>query len=264
MTVRHATPSHASVAPGRLFVVGLGPGDPRLLTPHARAILESADVVVGYALYVEQVRAWLPTTAVRASPIGDEQARAHEALALAADGQRVALVSSGDAGVYGMASVALEEWERWQPERAPAIEVVPGVTALLAAAALLGAPLGTDFAAVSLSDLLVPWPTIARRLEAVAAADFVVALYNPASRGRQWQLREACAILGARRPASTPVGIVRNASRPEQRVEIVTLAEVVAQTVDMLTILIIGNAGTRRTGSWLLTPRGYAGGTADR
>ena len=122
-----------------------------------------------------------------------------EALALAAAGQTVALVSSGDAGVYGMASVALEEWERLTEPR-PRIEMVPGVTALLAAAALLGAPLSLDFAAVSLSDLLVPWPTIVRRVEAVAAADFVVGLYNPASRGRDWQLGEACAILRRHRP----------------------------------------------------------------
>jgi precorrin-3B C17-methyltransferase len=135
--------------------------------------------------------------------------------------------------------------------------VVPGVTALLGAAALLGAPLGTDFAAVSLSDLLVPWPTIARRLEAVAAADFVVALYNPASGGRRWQLPEACVILRRHRADLTPVGIVRNAYRPDQRVTMTTLAELAGQPVDMLTIVVVGSSQTRRVGDLLLTPRGY-------
>jgi precorrin-3B C17-methyltransferase len=162
-----------------------------------------------------------------------------------------------------MASVALEEWQQWPAGRAPEMEVVPGVTALLAAAALLGAPLGTDFAAVSLSDLLVPWSTIARRLAAVAAADFVVALYNPASRGRRWQLGEACAILGQYRLPSTPVGIVRNASRAGERVEIVSLAELPARPIDMLTIVIVGSSATRRAGEYLLTPRGYARERAD-
>jgi precorrin-3B C17-methyltransferase len=258
-----ASVTPAPPAPGRLFVVGLGPGDPALLTPHARAALEAAETVCGYSAYVEQVRAWLPGAALRPSPIGEEQARAREAVALAAAGQTVALVSSGDAGVYGMASVAIEEWERWPRGRAPAVEVVPGVTALLAAAALLGAPLGTDFAAVSLSDLLVPWSTIARRLAAVAAADFVVALYNPASRGRQWQLREACVLLGEHRPPNTPVGIVRNAYRPGQQAKIVSLADLAAQPVDMLSILMVGSSQTRRAGRFLLTPRGYATAVQD-
>lgn len=244
-------------SPGRLSIVGLGPGDPALLTPQARAAVEAADMVLGYAAYVAQVRAWRPVGDYRASPIGDEQARAREALALAAEGLRVALVSSGDAGVYGMASIALEEWARWPSATAPRIEVVPGLTALLAAAALLGAPLATDFAAVSLSDLLVPWPAIARRLEAVAAADFVVALYNPASGGRRWQLPEACTILRRHRPDATPVGVVRNAYRPDQRVAIVPLAELLVQPVDMLTIIVVGSSQTRRVGDLLLTPRGY-------
>lgn len=251
--------SSAQPAVGRLFIVGLGPGDPALLTSRARTVLETVDLVVGYEAYVEQVRAWLPEIVAQASPIGEEVARARTALALAAEGQTVALVSSGDAGVFGMASVALEEWAHWPPDRAPAIEVVPGVTALLGAAALLGAPLGLDFAAVSLSDLLVPWPAIAARLAAVAAADFVVALYNPASRNRQWQFREACAILAEHRPVATPVGIVRNAYRPDQQVHIVSLADLAAQPVDMLTILLVGNTQTWRAGDYLITPRGYAG-----
>lgn len=242
---------------GQLWVVGLGPGAPELLTGEARAALERAEVIVGYGAYVEQVRAWLPHARYRAWPIGAERERAREAVQLAATGQTVALVSSGDAGVYGMAGLALEEWERLPPAGRPALAVLPGVTALLAAAALLGAPLGTDFAVVSLSDLLVPWPTIARRLEAAAAADFVLGLYNPASAGRRWQLLAACAILLRHRPPETPVGVVRAARRAGQQAAIVTLGELAAQPVDMLTVLIVGNRATRRCGPWLLTPRGY-------
>ncbi len=243
---------------GRLFVVGLGPGDPALLTGQARSALEAAEVLVGYAAYLDQVRAWLPAREYRPSPIGAERERAEAALALAAEGRTVALVSSGDAGVYGMASVALEALERWPGEEAPHVEIVPGVTALLAAAAVLGAPLGTDFAAVSLSDLLVPWDTIARRLEAVAAADFVVGLYNPASGARRWQLPAACAILSRHRSPETPVGIVRDAYRLGQRATIIPLAALPEQPIDMLTIAIVGSSQTRRVGQRLLTPRGYA------
>ena len=175
-STQHSALSTQHSAAGRLLVVGLGPGDPALLTGQARGVLEAADVLVGYAPYLDQVRAWRPSGDYRPSPIGQERARAREAVALAAAGQTVALVSSGDAGVYGMASLALEELAAWEGASSPELEVVPGVSALLAAAALLGAPLAGDFAAVSLSDLLVPWPTIARRLEAVAAADFVLAL----------------------------------------------------------------------------------------
>src|SRR5579885_3208895 len=220
---------HSSL--GRLFVVGLGPGDPALLTGQARSALETAEVLVGYAASLDQVRAWLPEREYRPSPLGAETERAAEALALAAAGRRVALVSSGDAGVYGMASVALEALERWRGTPPP-VEIVPGVTALLAAAAVLGAPLGTDFAAISLSDLLVPWETIARRLE---AADFVLALYNPASSARRWQLPAACAILRQHRSPETPVGIVREAYRPGQQVAIVSLASLADQPIDMLT-----------------------------
>jgi precorrin-3B C17-methyltransferase len=243
-----------------VFVVGLGPGDPALLTGEARAVLETADVLVGYEAYLDQVRAWRPEADYRPSAIGAERERAALALSLAAHGQTVALVSSGDAGVYGMASLALEALERWVGPARPRLEVVPGVTALLAAAALLGAPLGMDFAAISLSDLLVPWPTIARRLEAAGAGDFVVALYNPASRGRRWQLPEACAILGRHRAPETPVGLVRAAYRPGQAVRIVPLAAVAREPVDMLTILIVGNSQTRQVDRRLVTPRGYSAG----
>lgn len=242
---------------GELLVVGLGPGDPALLTGQARAALASAAVLVGYSGYLDLVRAWRPDADFRPSPIGAERARAHEAVALAAAGQRVALVSSGDAGVYGMAGLALEEWARLSPAERPAFAVLPGVTALLAAGALLGAPLGADFAAISLSDLLTPWSTIERRLDAAAAADFVLALYNPASGARRWQLPAACALIGRHRAPDTPVGVARNVGRPEQAVALLTLAELPTWPVDMLSIAIVGGSTTRRLGDYLLTPRGY-------
>lgn len=242
---------------GRLFVVGLGPGEPGLLAPRARLALEAAQVIVGYTAYLDQIADLAPAAERRAYPLGAERARAQEAVALAAAGRTVALVSGGDAGVYGMASVALEALEVLPEGERPALEVVPGITALLAAAALLGAPLGTDFAAISLSDLLVPWPAIARRLDAAAAADFVLALYNPASAGRRWQLPAACAIIRRHRTPETPVGVVRAAYRPGQRVAIVPLGAVEQEPVDMLTIVIVGSSQTRRVGPYLLTPRGY-------
>ena len=244
---------------GTLYVVGIGPGAADLVTPRARRALERADVIVGYALYLDLVRAWLPEADYRPSPIGSEVERTREALALAAEHAQVALVGSGDAGIYGLAGLAHELCATcdWGGRRPPAIEVIPGTTAATAAAALLGAPLGHDFAAVSLSDLLTPWEVIARRLEAVAAADFVVALYNPASRRRRRQLDEARAILLRHRSPQTPVGIVTDASRAGERVTVTDLASLPACRVDMLSIVIVGNSQTRVHDGRMVTPRGY-------
>ncbi|MFN8556881.1 MAG: precorrin-3B C(17)-methyltransferase [Dehalococcoidia bacterium] len=188
----------------------------------------------------------------RPSPIGDEAARAREALTLAAQRQHVALLGSGDAGVYGLAGLVYEiratmEWQ----DAPPTVEVIPGVTAATAAAALLGAPLGHDFAVISLSDLLTPWEVIARRLEAAAEADFVIALYNPASRARRAQFEAARAILLRRRPPATPVGIVTDASRPGERTVITDLGSLAVDEVSMLSIVIVGNSHTAAsTDAW--------------
>lgn len=241
---------------GALFLVGLGPGDPRLLTRQAEEALRGADAVVGYSLYLDLLRPTFPGLDYRPGPITAEVERARAAVELALTGRRVALVGSGDAGVYGLAGLAFEVLEQRDGVELP-VEVVPGVTAALSAAALLGAPLGHDFCAISLSDLLTPWPAIARRLEAAATADFVTVLYNPASSRRRTQLTEAQRIFLLHRAAETPIGVVRNGYREDQSVALTTLGELAQTPVDMLTTVVIGNASTRRWAGRMITPRGY-------
>lgn len=242
---------------GSVVLVGLGPGEARHRTPAADVAVRSADVVVGYAPYVEQASALChPGQEVLAWPIGTEVERAVTALARAAAGRRVAVVCSGDAGVYAMASVVTE----LAPVHAPGIdvEVVPGVTAALAAAAVLGAPLGHDHAVISLSDLLTPWSVIESRVRAAAAGDFVTVFYNPRSRGRDWQLTAALDILRQHRPAGTPVGIVSDAGRPAQTAVLTTLDAVDPAAVGMTTCVIVGSSTTMLAGGRMVTPRGYA------
>jgi precorrin-2 C20-methyltransferase/precorrin-3B C17-methyltransferase len=252
--VRRASP--ASARSGKLWAIGLGPGDTALLTPQAEQALRSAEVIVGYTAYLDALKPLRLPGELRGSPIGAEAERAALALELAAAGRRVALVSSGDAGVYGMASLVLETAER-TPE--VDVEIVPGVTAALSAAALLGAPLGHDFACISLSDLLTPWDVIERRLEAAGAGDFVVALYNPISSRRTWQLPRARELLLRHRGPQTPVGLVDRAYRAGTRVERTTLGELSGTGVGMETLLIIGNSQTRVIRGRMVTPRGYGG-----
>jgi cobalt-precorrin 5A hydrolase/precorrin-3B C17-methyltransferase len=238
---------------GRLAVVGLGPGARDLLTPRAAAELRRASVVVGLDQYVDQIRDLLrPGTRVVASGLGAEQERARCAVEQASRGHAVALVGSGDAGVYAMGSPALALC-------GPDVEVVgvPGVTAAIAAAALLGAPLGHDHALISLSDLHTPWEAIERRLQSVAEGDLVVALYNPRSRARGHQLPRALTILAACRPPDTPVGVVRQASRPGERVLLTTLAGLDPEQVDMLSTVIIGSTRTVVVAGRMVTPREY-------
>ena len=239
---------------GHLSVVGLGPGDPRHRTPAAATAVRGAELVIGYGPYVDACADLLgPSQEVVRSPIGEEAVRAKQAVAEAEAGRRVALVCSGDAGVYAMASLAVEV----VGDSGVAVEIRPGVTAALAAAALLGAPLGHDHAVISLSDLLTPWPVIETRLRAAADADLVVALYNPRSRGRAWQLGAALAILAERRSPSTPVGIVTDATRPAQVVQVTTLAGLDQDVVGMTTCVIVGSSTTRVVGGRMVTPRGY-------
>ncbi|MFF4653918.1 precorrin-3B C(17)-methyltransferase [Streptomyces sp. NPDC001381] len=238
---------------GRLAVVGLGPGARDLLTPRAEDELRRASVLVGLDQYVDQIRDLLrPGTRILESGLGAEEERARTAVAEARKGHAVALIGSGDAGVYAMASPALAE-------ASDDIDVVgvPGVTAALAAAALLGAPLGHDHVSISLSDLHTPWEVIERRVRAAAEADLVVTFYNPRSRGRDWQLPKALAILAEHREPSTPVGVVRNASRPDGTARISTLAGLDPATVDMMTVVTVGNTATRNIAGRMVTPRGY-------
>lgn len=238
---------------GRLALVGLGPGAPDLLTPRAVEQLRAASVVIGLDQYVDQVRHLLrPGTRVLATGLGSEEERARSAVEAAQQGHAVALIGSGDAGVYAMASPALEA-------AADDIDVagVPGITAALAAAAVLGAPLGHDHAYISLSDLHTPWDAIERRVRAAAGGDFVVCFYNPRSRGRDWQLPKALSILAAHRPPDTPVGTVRNATRPDESAALTTLADLDPDTVDMYTVVVVGSSNTKEIAGRMVTPRGY-------
>ncbi|HEX2115417.1 MAG TPA: precorrin-3B C(17)-methyltransferase [Alphaproteobacteria bacterium] len=251
-------------ARGQLSVVGIGPGHASWRTPEVDAALAQATDVVGYGLYLDLLGSAIGGKRRHESALGAEEVRARLALDLAAEGRSVALVSSGDAGIYGLAALVFELLERGDVPgwRRIALRVCPGLSALQAAAARAGAPLGHDFCAVSLSDLLTPWSEIERRLQAAADGDFAVALYNPASARRRDQLRRAIHILRAQRPPATPVIAARNLGRVGESVETTTLAAFDMEAVDMLTLLLIGSSRTRAfaTGSahWVYTPRGYA------
>jgi len=250
----HATVAVARVRPrGRLAVIGIGPGARDLMTPRAVAELRRAAVVAGLDAYLEQVADLLrPGTRVLASGLGAEQERAAEAVAQARAGRAVALIGSGDAGVYAMGSPALE-----LAGDDIDVTVVPGVTAALAAAAVLGAPLGHDHVMISLSDLHTAWPVIERRIAAAAEGDLVTCFYNPASKKRTWQLRRALQLLAAHRPPATPVGWVRDASRPGQAASLSTLAEFDPTAADMHTLVVVGSSRTRIQAGRMVTPRDY-------
>ena len=238
---------------GRLSLVGLGPGDDALIPPLARNTLAASELVVGLEQYVDRVRHLLrPGTRISTPPLGSEVERAREALDEARAGGSVALVSSGDAGVYAMASPALE-----LAGEDVEVVVVPGITAAQAAAALLGSPLGHDHCSISLSDLLTPWEVIQDRVRAAAEADFVVSLYNPRSKGRDWQLGKAREILLRHRPPDTPVGIVKDAYREGQHITLTDLGSLRPESVDMLTVVIVGSSRTEVRAGRMVTPRGY-------
>ncbi len=237
-----------------LYVVGLGPGGSRWMTWEARAALEQAEVLCGYTVYLDLIRGEFPDKEYFSTPMTQEIERCRAALERARSGRTTALVCSGDAGVYGMAGPVLELAPQF-PE--VEIQVVPGVTAALAGAAVLGAPLMHDFAVLSLSDLLTPWEVIRRRLELAAQGDFVLCLYNPSSRRRRDHLRMACDIVLAHRGPETVCGWVRNAGRAQEEHQVLTLGELREAQVDMFTTVFIGSAATRRIGDWMVTPRGY-------
>lgn len=244
---------------GKLYVVGLGPGSGRLLTPQARAALAASDAVAGYRTYLDLIPDHLPGKEVLASGMMQEVARARAAIEVASSGKTVAVVCSGDPGIYGMAGLIYEvlKEQTWDPESGVEVEVVPGIAAINAAAALLGAPLMHDFAAISLSDLLTPWEVIARRIDLAAQADFVIGLYNPRSHRRVHELVEAREILLRHRAPETPVGIVRCAYRDDQRIVVTGLEHLLEQEVDMLTIVVVGNSSTYSYEGVMVTPRGY-------
>lgn len=245
---------------GRITVIGLGPGDVGLLAPMARSALVRAQAIVGYKGYIELVEPeLLATRQVLSTGMTGEVERCGAAIDLAQGGVETVVVSSGDAGVYAMAGLVLELMEARGLLDELELEVVPGIPALCAAAALLGAPLMHDFAVISLSDLLTPWELIEKRLAAAAEADFVVVLYNPRSGRRKDQLPRALELLRAHKPGETPLGLVKRAYRPGQEVIVTTLAGLDPEAVDMQSIVLVGNSATRLAGGRMLTPRGYAG-----
>jgi precorrin-3B C17-methyltransferase len=247
-------------------VVSLGPGFPEYIIPRAQNALAEAQVVVGYSTYIDLVRPLLHDQEVVATGMKAEVKRCQLALDRASKGQRVALVSSGDAGIYGMAGLVLEMCAAQGLKVGPPadgaevdihLEVIPGVPALAAGAALLGAPLMHDFVVISLSDLLTPWESIIRRLELAAQGDFVIVLYNPKSKKRDWQLGAVQELLLRHKDPATPVGIVSRAMRDGQAATITTLEDLTKNPVDMQTIVIIGNSQTHTYASYMITPRGY-------
>jgi precorrin-3B C17-methyltransferase len=252
---------------GKLFIIGLGPGDDAMQTPRAAQALASATDLVGYGPYVDRA----PHVAGQVRHVSDnreELDRARHALTLAAQGRIVAVLSAGDAGVFGMASAIFEAIDQGEPAwRALEVEVVAGVSAMFAAAARIGAFLGHDFCAISLSDNLKPWELVLRRLRAAAETGFVIALYNPLSRARPWQLNAAFELLRGVLPPQTPVVFATAVSRADERIDIVDLAEADPNRADMRTLVMIGTAATRRIARegrapWVYTPRfaGESGG----
>ena len=238
----------------KLWIIGLGPGGGADLTGRARAALEESDVIVGYTVYIDLIRAEFGHKELLTTPMRKEQERCEMALELADSGKTVAMVCSGDPGVYGMAGLCYELAPRW-PE--VVLKVVPGITAACGGAAVLGAPLMHDFCLISLSDLMTPWEKIEKRLRAAGEADFVLCLYNPSSHKRRDYLRRACEILLERKSPETPCGYVREIGRDGETATVLTLGELKDAQVDMFTTVFIGNAQTQVIGGKLVTPRGY-------
>ena len=245
---------------GKILLVGFGPGSTEQMTYRARAAIEEADVVIGYTTYIKLVKELLEGKEVVRKGMTEEIDRCVEAYEHALKGKVVALISSGDIGIYGMAGPTYEVLLQagWKPNQGVEVEVIPGTTALNACAALVGAPLTHDFCSISLSDLLTPWPTIARRLDAAAKSDFVTALYNPKSGRRTQQIVEAQRIMLLHRKPSTPVAIVKSGYRRRQDIQMTTLDKMADCEIGMLCTVLIGNSSTAMREGLMITPRGYA------
>ncbi|MDR1268147.1 MAG: precorrin-3B C(17)-methyltransferase [Planctomycetaceae bacterium] len=238
----------------KIYAVGIGPGDRNYMAPYAEKIISECEVIIGYTAYLKLIPDLVTGKEVIDTGMKGETARCELAFQETKLGKKVAVVSSGDAGIYGMASLLMEMTEN---ETDIEIEVVPGITACVAAASLLGAPLANDFAVVSLSDLLTSWQTIEKRLEAAGLGDFVVCLYNPGSKTRKNSLRQACEILLKHKNPQTCCGYVRNALRNNRQYQLCSLQELSDISVDMLTTAIVGNSDTKQIHNKLVTTRGY-------
>ena len=246
-----------SISIGELTVVGIGPGSLNDMTPRAFNSIRNADVVVGYNAYITLIKSLIEDKEVIGTAMLQEIDRCKMAVEKAISGQKVVVVSSGDPGIYGMAGLVLELVMQLPKEKQPKVEVVPGISAVSASAAILGAPLMHDFAVISLSDLLTPWDLIKKRAELVAQGDFVVALYNPKSKKRVNQIEEIREIMLKFKDPQTPVGIVNNATREKEYAIISNLNDFTKETIDMFSLVIIGNSNTYVEDGKIITPRGY-------
>lgn len=240
---------------GKLYAVGFGPGGYEHMTAKAIDVIKNADVITGYTTYVEMLKKYFPDKEYVATPMTKEMDRCRMAVDLADGGKTVAMVSSGDSGIYGMAGILLEI--KAEKKSDVEIETVPGVTAASAAASVLGAPLMHDFAVISLSDLMTPFSLIMKRVDCAGQGDFIVCLYNPKSKKRVDYVEKAADILMKYRSADTPVGVVRHAGREEEEAYITSLGELKNAPVDMFSIVIIGNSNTYVKDGKMITPRGY-------
>ena len=240
---------------GEIKIIGLGPGNLDELSPRARHAIEGAEVVVGYKTYIDLIDGLIEGKKIISTGMTREADRCKAALDSAVDGAKVAVVSSGDAGIYGMAGLVLEMLLELPIEKRPTVEVIAGISAVQASAAILGAPLTHDFAVISLSDLLTDWKVIERRIECAAKGDFVIAFYNPKSHKRVTQIERAREIILQFRAEQTPVGIVRNAGRDNQSKTISTLKYFTRETIDMFTLVIVGNSQTFVKDGFMITPR---------
>ena len=238
----------------KLFVVGLGPGGADGMTVRAQNVLRASDVIVGYTVYIDLVRADFPDKEFLSTPMRKEVDRVRLALETAAQGRTVALICSGDAGVYGMSGLCEELLPQYPGVE---LETVPGVSAVLSGAAILGAPLMHDFAVISLSDLLTPWEKIEKRLLAAAEADFVICLYNPSSHKRHDYLQRACDLILRFASPETVCGIARNIGREGESTQVLTLEKLRDTEVDMFSTVFIGNSQTKNINGKMVTPRGY-------
>ncbi len=239
---------------GKLWVVGIGPGGYEQMTMRAASVIDACDVIAGYTVYTDLIKAHFQDKEILTTPMKQEEKRCRMAIERALAGSRVAMVCSGDAGVYGMAGLILELCEQYPPLD---VEIVSGVTAALSGAAALGAPLMHDFAVISLSDLMTPWETIEKRLAACASADMGICLYNPASRKRTDYLKKACEIIMKYQPAETVCGLVRQIGREGEESQVMSLRELADYQADMFTTVFIGNSQTKVIGGRMVTSRGY-------
>ena len=261
MIIRNSQPNKkTSNKNSKLYIVGIGPGDRGNMTFRAYEAIKDADVIVGYKTYLSLISDIIKDKDVRSGVMTQELERAREAIDIAMKGKTVALISSGDAGIYGMSAPVFEVLEStgWKPGTPPEVEVIPGVTALCAAAALVGSPISHDFCVISLSDLLTPWETIKKRLQAAASSDMICALYNPKSTKRTEFIVIAQKIFMEYRASETPVAIVNSAYRENEHITVSTLKEFCDNEIDMLSTVIIGNSNSKGLGDLIITPRGYS------